>query len=150
MGETWEDQSIRQFPHCDSRVLHAPGECEYCDRHPEWQELREAWGINFTGHHLVANEYGSKYLPCPSEANRPLSKINQWDGNVPFKGDRINTASSVFPKGADVQHDPVSRHVSVGVPIEIGEHGDVHEIDEIEEIDQIIDMLGKLLKRFIR
>ena len=38
------------YPHCDSRVLHAPSECDYCDGHPEWQELRKAWGIAFTGH----------------------------------------------------------------------------------------------------
>lgn len=39
------------FPHCDSRILHAPeDDCEYCNRHPEWQRLREAWGIAFTGH----------------------------------------------------------------------------------------------------
>jgi len=37
-------------PHCDSRVLHAPGECEFCDQRPEWQALRQAWGIAFTGH----------------------------------------------------------------------------------------------------
>lgn len=42
--------TIAQFPHCDSRILHAPGECEFCDRRSEWQELREAWGIAFTGH----------------------------------------------------------------------------------------------------
>jgi hypothetical protein len=41
---------IGQFPHCDQRVLHAPGECEYCDQRPDWQALREAWGIAFTGH----------------------------------------------------------------------------------------------------
>lgn len=38
------------FPHCDQRILHAPGECEYCNDHPDWQALREAWGIAFTGH----------------------------------------------------------------------------------------------------
>lgn len=38
------------YPHCDSRVLHEPSECEYCDGHPEWQALRKAWGIAFTGH----------------------------------------------------------------------------------------------------
>lgn len=38
------------FPHCDQRVLHAPGECEFCDACPEWQALRKAWGIAFTGH----------------------------------------------------------------------------------------------------
>jgi hypothetical protein len=47
--------SIKQFPHCDQRVLHEPGECEYCDKHPAWQELREAWGIAFTGHQPRGN-----------------------------------------------------------------------------------------------
>lgn len=41
---------IARFPHCDQRVLHAPGECEFCDQCPEWQELRAAWGIAYTGH----------------------------------------------------------------------------------------------------
>lgn len=41
---------LSRFPHCDQRVLHAPGECEFCDMHSEWQELRKAWGISFTGH----------------------------------------------------------------------------------------------------
>lgn len=41
--------TIKQFPHCDSRVLHAPGKCEFCDKHPDWQDLRLAWGIAFTG-----------------------------------------------------------------------------------------------------
>lgn len=41
---------IDQFPHCDQRILHAPGECEYCDGHPQWQAIRQAWGIAFTGH----------------------------------------------------------------------------------------------------
>lgn len=42
--------SIGQFPHCDQRILHAPGECEYCDGRPDWQAVRQAWGIAFTGH----------------------------------------------------------------------------------------------------
>lgn len=41
---------LPRFPHCDQRILHAPGECEYCDANPQWQELRKAWGIAFTGH----------------------------------------------------------------------------------------------------
>lgn len=41
---------LPQAPHCDQRVLHAPGECEFCDARPEWQALRQAWGIAFTGH----------------------------------------------------------------------------------------------------
>lgn len=50
MTETRAEYEIAQFPHCDQRILHAPGECEYCDGHPEWQALREAWGIAYTGH----------------------------------------------------------------------------------------------------
>lgn len=74
---------IPQFPHCDSRVLHAPGKCVYCDLHPEWQELRRHWHINFTGEHYQQDEYGNKYLPCPAEVQRPLGLIERWGGNVP-------------------------------------------------------------------
>jgi hypothetical protein len=37
------------FPHCDSRILHAPKSCDTCDMYPHYQELRKSWGINFTG-----------------------------------------------------------------------------------------------------
>jgi hypothetical protein len=70
-------ETIKQFPHCDARVLHAKGECEYCDRHPDWQELREVWKINFTG-----QKDPSKAL-CPAEKARGLDSINKWGGNRP-------------------------------------------------------------------
>lgn len=42
---------LARFPHCDQRVLHGPQDgCEYCDQRPDWQALRQAWGIAFTGH----------------------------------------------------------------------------------------------------
>ncbi len=66
------------FPHCDSSVLHAPGECAYCDRHPEWQWLRGAWGIAFTGH---VPEGGTQ--PCPSDARRGTGAAHSWPGNQP-------------------------------------------------------------------
>lgn len=69
--------SIAQFPHCDQAVLHAPGECSYCDSHPDWQELREVWNINYTGHN------DPQKTPCPAEARRPVGVINRWSGNVP-------------------------------------------------------------------
>jgi hypothetical protein len=80
---------IGQFPHCDQRVLHAPGECEYCDRHPEWQELRDAWGIAYTGHSYDKNGQLQKtqfgvIQPCPAEAGRGMESINSWGGNVPM------------------------------------------------------------------
>jgi hypothetical protein len=70
-------ETILQFPHCDQRVLHAPGECDYCDEHPEWQDLRLAWGIAFTGYTPEGNE-----LPCPATRSRPLDVIEAWHGNV--------------------------------------------------------------------
>lgn len=70
-----------QFPHCDARVLHEPGECRYCDMHPEWQELRERWGINFTG------VYDPLKLLCPAEQQRQINQINTWGGNIPVAPD---------------------------------------------------------------
>lgn len=74
---TKSDVKIGQFPHCDPRVLHEPGACRYCDAHPDWQELRLVWGINFTGKY----EPG-KYL-CPAEYDRSKEIIERWHGNVP-------------------------------------------------------------------
>lgn len=72
------DRPSRTFPHCDQRVLHAPGDCETCDEWaPDLQDLRFAWGINFTGRY----EPG-KYL-CPAEHQRSLSVLNRWGGNTP-------------------------------------------------------------------
>lgn len=66
------------MPHCDSRVLHAPGECEYCDRYPAWQEYRQLARIAFTGH-----EPGEYELPCPSTATRTREVVERWPGNRP-------------------------------------------------------------------
>ena len=68
---------IQQYPHCDPQVLHEPKSCDYCDAHPDWQELRETWKINFTG----KNEPGKSQ--CPSERNRPAYRIHQWAGDRP-------------------------------------------------------------------
>jgi len=75
-------EHIGQVPHCDQRVLHAPGECEYCDRHPDWQELRQLWGIAFTGHSNDTVTDGRPLLPCPAEKARGMESINSWGGNV--------------------------------------------------------------------
>lgn len=82
---------IEQFPHCDPRVLHAPEDnCEFCNRHPEWQELRKVWGIAFTGHSYDSkgnpylDEQGGVILPCPAQYNRGMTSVNGWHGNVAF------------------------------------------------------------------
>jgi hypothetical protein len=66
-----------QYPHCDSQILHREGACAYCDQHPEWQQLREMWGINFTG------ESDSNKIPCPSTRRRSLDDVHAWSGNQP-------------------------------------------------------------------
>ena len=78
-----------QAPHCDPRVLHAPEDnCEFCNMHPEWQELRKLWGIAFTGHSFnekglpAVDEYGNVTLPCPAEYNRGMASVNAWHGNI--------------------------------------------------------------------
>lgn len=83
------------WPHCDPCVLHAPGECEYCDRHPELQAVREVWGINYTGKHEPA-----KYL-CPAEDARSLSVIERWGGNV--KAPKIPTRAEVDAARAELE-----------------------------------------------
>ena len=66
---------IQQFPHCDQAVLHRRGSCEFCDEHEEWQELREAWGINFSG------ETDPTKVPCPSTRTRTAEQVAKWPGN---------------------------------------------------------------------
>ncbi len=70
---------IKQFTHCDARVIHKRGICEFCDEHPDWQQLRQVWNINFTG------EYDPNKTLCPSEKFRDLENINKWYGNRPHK-----------------------------------------------------------------
>lgn len=70
-----EDIDNAPYPHCDSDVLHAPGECEFCDHYPDRQNERAVAGINFTGH---SDPDKSK---CPSEMRRSLDTIERWPGN---------------------------------------------------------------------
>jgi len=70
-------------PHCDNAVLHAPGECVYCDAYPAWQRYRQVARIAFTGHEPIENE-----TMCPSEVRRPVEVIQQWNGNRAWKEQR--------------------------------------------------------------
>jgi hypothetical protein len=65
-------------PHCDQRILHQPGECWACDLYPDWQKLRELWGIDFSGRSTPGK------LPCPADYHRPPgspSDHRQWPNN---------------------------------------------------------------------
>lgn len=69
------------YPHCDTRVLHAPGECEYCDQCPDAQAQRIQCGVAFSGHEPEGDE-----IPCPADAavaNGERGDYNRWPGNTP-------------------------------------------------------------------
>lgn len=70
------------FPHCDSRILHSPGTCRYCDMRPDWQALRSAQGIAFSDMSTeAALEHG--LVPCPSTYYRAADVRDMWGPNNP-------------------------------------------------------------------
>lgn len=85
------------YPHCDPRILHAPKECEFCDKRPDLQKARRDWGIAYTGH--KPKEGG---LPCPAEVARPIEIIEAWAGN-----------RAVRPVVPEPQVEPVDRTARV-------------------------------------
>lgn len=91
-GASTANSEPRAFaPHCDQRILHAPDECWACDLYPNWQKLRQLWGIAFTGHQPKTETIGEegysftvRELPCPADYNRPPdsdSDHRQWGPN---------------------------------------------------------------------
>lgn len=71
--------SERAFaPHCDARVLHAPGTCEHCDKYADWQAYRQLAHIAFTGVLPKSDE-----IACPSDFHRGLAGAHVWGGNCP-------------------------------------------------------------------
>jgi hypothetical protein len=46
--------------------------------YPEWQQLREAWGIAFTGH---IPDPESDMLLCPADYVRGSESYDLWGGN---------------------------------------------------------------------
>lgn len=83
-----DEKPVAAFPHCDQSVLHAPSECHFCDKYPQWQELRRLWGIAFTGHEpqrLYKN--GPWEAPCPSDYRRGIGGAHNWHGNRPTNAD---------------------------------------------------------------
>ncbi len=68
-------------PHCDYRVLHAPGDCAFCDNYPAYQDYRIITGIKFTGQQVTVGDDWS--TPCPSDFHRGTGGAHVWPGNVP-------------------------------------------------------------------
>lgn len=77
-GVPWEQSG--SAPHCDQRVLHAPGECESCDLFPNWQQARIVQGVAFTGREPVDGEVFD-----PASLFRTAEQINAWPGNRPYR-----------------------------------------------------------------
>lgn len=70
----------RTIPHCDSRILHHPDDCKYCDR-PHWQAMRAATGVAHTGRVPLPGQ-----VPCEADVDRPPRAENdhrKWGGNRP-------------------------------------------------------------------
>lgn len=90
---------VVQFPHCDARILHAPTECQFCDAHPDWQDLRIAWGIAFTGY-----EPEDKELPDPATFARG-DTINKWGGNVAWPKTSVTSGHELIARPFDKDRD---------------------------------------------
>lgn len=68
------------IPHCDQRVLHAPGECAVCDLYPQRQIARVNEQVAFSGHKPRPGQ-----TPCPADEARPPGTPawhGRWGGNV--------------------------------------------------------------------
>lgn len=70
----------RVASHCDSRVLHKLGACEFCDRYPDRQCARVQSAVMFTDDD-PKKKVG--WLLCPSVQARGASSVNSWPGNRP-------------------------------------------------------------------
>ena len=77
------------YPHCDPRVLHGPGECEYCDLHSDWQAERAENKVLFTDDprnavlinaFLASGRLVGEFIPCPGMLARG-DAIKIWGGN---------------------------------------------------------------------
>ena len=81
------DENEYPYPHCNSEVLHAPGDCFYCDLYPSRQAQRQASNTPFT----------------PMEANG-------WSGNVAVKAGESHThMGATYVVGSVPEEEPRRR-----------------------------------------
>jgi hypothetical protein len=121
--------------HCDSRVCHAPGECEYCDWYPQVQADRLNNRVCFTGWNSdrMVRRWGvGSCKPCPADAVRPpgsRSDHRRWGGNKP----RVPGATSAVIDGYP-EESPASQ-LMYGNPATRYEHED----EEVWELEHVTD-----------
>lgn len=126
----WDDaqgylgQTEPRYPHCDARILHAPGECRFCDLHPDWQELRKVWMVAFTGHAPSTHAHAGTQVPCPADYNRPPLAPNDhrhWRGNVATTAEPVNESAASrmiygpqpYPGFLDRLHRNIKKHKNI-------------------------------------
>lgn len=62
------------FPHCDSRILHAPEECATCAKFEALQQERVEKGVSNTG-------LENRRWTCPADLARTVEQYDAWWGN---------------------------------------------------------------------
>ena len=111
------------IPHCDSNVLHAPGQCEYCDERPDLQEFRLLHGINFTG------QFDPSKLLCPAEAKRDLHIIERWGGNIAKRRETQRFGDHLFiPAAYQQAKDEVEQKALLAHLVEEHTHEDAPNV----------------------
>lgn len=85
VNEQLTSKKWNTIPHCDSRVLHDPSDCEYCGERPEWQAKRQELKIANTG---CTPPDG--WIPCEADYKRPPGDDDhrRWFGNRPTSVER--------------------------------------------------------------
>lgn len=84
------DPAEAPYPHCNTEVLHAPGECVYCDMYPERQQARIAGGSPFS----------------PKLANG-------WRGNIAWTQEMIDADQKYWDDLAKTLHRPITLHTRI-------------------------------------
>lgn len=104
-----------QMPHCDQLILHSPGACEYCDRHPEWQQYRSAAGIAFSD--MSSEDVETHGLvPCPSTYRRSAEIRDRWGGNVPKPNATLSSDDRLsFPGFTITNTNPACGRTACGI-----------------------------------
>ncbi len=69
-----------KYPHCNQDILHAPGECFYCDKYPERQYVK----------YVLDGEFSN-------------NEANGWSGNVAVKEGQTHTHMGITFKVNDEQ-----------------------------------------------
>lgn len=62
------------YPHCDQRILHSPGACEFCDLAKVLQQYRAMLHLKFT------DQLGENDPLLPGET-RTKASAERWGGN---------------------------------------------------------------------